>query len=155
MKLEAVILIAGTIIVLLSLIYVPKNKIFQAQFIFLFVQFPTWILGILTVQSGLIEYPYRELSTVNRTSFIFEYLVLPIMCIHFYVNFPRTSSRAVKLMYYFVVTLVFTIIEYFVERYTFILTYTGWKPYWTFISVWFIFWLSNKTTQWFFRQSYT
>src|SRR4051794_3834720 len=98
MKLEAILLIAEVIIIILSLVFVPKNKVFQAQFIFLFVQLPTWILGLIAVQLGLIEYPYRELSTVNRTSFIFEYLVLPIICIHFYVHYPKHSSKAVKCM---------------------------------------------------------
>lgn len=152
MKLEAVILIAVPIISLLSLIFVPKNMAFRAQFIMAFVQFPAWILGVLVVQFGLIKYPYRELWTVNRTSFIFEYLVLPIMCVHFYVHFPKYSSRLTKLIYYIVVTLMFTIVEYFVERYTLILNYTGWKLHWTFISVCFIFWLSNNVARCFFRQ---
>jgi hypothetical protein len=151
MKLEAVILVAVPIISVLSLIFVPKNKLFQAQFIFLFVQSPAWILGLLAVQLGLIEYPYRELSAVNRTSFIFEYLVLPIMCIHFYVHFPERSSKAVKCMYYLGITLVFTVMEYFAEKYTLILKYTGWHLYFTFISVCFIFWLSRKTTLCFFK----
>ena len=116
MKLEAVLLIAASILSVLSLIFIPKNKLSQAQFIFLFVQLPTWILGILAVQLGFIEYPYRELSTVNRTSFLFEYLILPIMCIHFYVRFPESSSKAVKCMYYFGITLAFTVTEYFAER---------------------------------------
>lgn len=151
MKLEAGILIVVPIITVLSLIFMPKNKLLQAQFIFLFVHFSSWILGLSAVQLALIEYPYRELSTVNRTSFIFEFLVLPIMCIHFNVHFPERSSKAVKCMYYFGITLVFTIIEYFMEKYTLILKYTGWQLYWTFISVCFIFWLSRKTSQWFFK----
>jgi hypothetical protein len=152
MKLEAILLIAVPIITVLSLIFVPKSRVFQAQFIFLFVQFPTWILGLTAVQLGLIKYPYRELSTVNNTSFIFEYLVLPIMCIHFNVHFPEQSSKTVKCMYYFGITLVFTLVEYFTEKYTFILKYTGWHLYWTFIGVCFIFWLSRKATFWFFNR---
>jgi hypothetical protein len=151
MKIEAIILIAVPIISILSLKFVPKKKAFQAQFIFSFVEFITWILGLTVVQLGLIEYPYRELSTVNRTSFIFEYLVLPIMCIHFNVRYPRHSSKAIGLMYYLGITLTFTMMEYFMEKYTSILDYTGWHLYWTFISVCFIFWLSRKSTQWFFK----
>lgn len=152
MKLEAIILIVVPIITVLSLIFVPKHMRFRAQFILLFTQFPAWILGLVAVQLGLIEYPYRELSTVNRTSFIFEYLVLPIMCIHFDVHFPKYSSKMAKSMYYIGITLVFTIIEYYFERYTLILKYTGWHISWTFISVGFIFWLSRKTTLWFFKE---
>lgn len=153
MKLEAVILISVPIITVISLIFVPKSKLFQAQFIFLFVQLPTWILGLATVQLGLIEYPYREFNTVNRTSFIFEYLVLPIMCIHFNVHFPEQSSKAIKWMYYFGTTLVFTVIEYFTEKYTLILKYTGWHSYCTFIGVCIIFWISRKVTFWFFNRN--
>lgn len=151
MKLEAFILITGTILTIFSLIFIPKSKLFQAQFIFLFVQLPTWILGLSAVQLGLITYPYRELSTVNNTSFVFEYLVLPIICIHFNVHYPDNSRKIIRFMYYFGITLVFTIIEYFTEKYTMILKYTGWQVYWTFISVCLVFWISRKTTQWFFR----
>lgn len=152
MKLEAIILIVVPIITILSLIFIPKHARFTAQFIFMFVQSPAWILGLVAVQLGLIEYPYRELSAVNRTSFIFEYLVLPIMCIHFNVHFPKYSSKMVKSMYYIGITLVFTIIEYYFEKYTLILKYTGWHISWTFISVVFIFWLSRKSTLWFFKE---
>ena len=151
MKLEALLLAAVPVISVLSLIFIPKNKLFQAQFIFVFVSVPTWILGLLVVQLGLIEYPYRELSHVNRTSFIFEYIVLPIMYIHFYVHFPERSSKTVKYIYYVGTTLVFTVIEHFIEKYTLLLKYTGWQIYWTFISICFVFWLSRKTTLWFFK----
>lgn len=150
-RIEAVLLIAVPAIAVLSLFLVPKKKLLQAQFIFAFVGLPSWILGLTVVQLGLIEYPYRELSTVNRTSFIFEYLVLPILAIHFNTRFPKHSSKAIKIIYYFGTTLVFTIIEHFTEKYTLILKYTGWKEHWTFIGMCFIFWLSRKGTQWFFR----
>jgi hypothetical protein len=152
MRLEAVLLVAVPIITVVSLMFVPKSKLIQAQFIFQFVQFLTWVLGLTAVELGLIEYPYRELSSVNRTSFIFEFLVLPIMCIHFNMRFPECSSKVVKCTYYFGITLVFTLVEYLVEKYTLILKYTGWHLYWTFISICFIFWLSRKTTQWFFKE---
>jgi hypothetical protein len=151
MKLEAAMLITVSIISVSSLKFVSKNMLFQGHFIFLFTQFPTWVLGLTAVQLGLIEYPYRELSTVNRTSFIFEYLVLPILCIHFYVHFPERSSKIVKCMYYIGITLAFTVTEYYLEKYTLLIKYTGWQIYWTFMSVCFIFWLSRKTTLWFFN----
>jgi hypothetical protein len=151
MKLEGMMLVSAPTISILSLIFVPKNKIFKAQFIFIFLNLPAWILGLTAVQLGLLKYPYRELSTANRTSFIFEYLVLPIIAIHFNARYPERSSIFVKIMYYVGITLCFTVIEYFVERYTLILTYTGWQLYWTFVSVGFIFWLSRKATHWFFK----
>lgn len=151
MKIEGFLLVSVPIISILSLIFVPKKKVFQAQFIFLFMSLPAWILGLTVVQLGLLEYPYRELSNVNRTSFIFEYLVLPIMAIHFNARYPEDSSKIIKIIYYAGVTLAFTIVEYFTEKYTDVLTYTGWKLYWTFISICFVFWLSRKATGWFFK----
>jgi hypothetical protein len=150
-KIETILLIAVPTISILSLKFVPKKKAFQAQYIFLFTEFITWILGLTAVQLGLIEYPYREFSTVNRTSFSFEYLVLPIMCIHFNVRYPRHASKAIVLIYYLGIALMFTVAEYIVEKYTLILDYTGWHLYWTFISICFVFWLSRKSTQWFFK----
>lgn len=151
MKFEIFFLIAECVISILSLIFIPKSKWFEAQFIFLFAGMPTWILGLMAVQFELLEYPYRELSDVNRTSFIFEYLVLPIMCIHFYIHYPKLSSKVIKCLYYFGITLLFTGIEYFVEKYTDILNYKGWQLYWTFISVGFVLWFVRKTTLWFFN----
>lgn len=151
MKLEAILLISVPIISVLSLLLVPKKKLFQAQYIFLFMSLPAWILGLTAVQLGLIEYPYRELSNANRTSFIFEYLVLPIMAIHFNARYPERTNKLVKIIYYVGATLVFTVVEYFAEKYTEILTYTGWKLSWTFFSVCFMLWLSRKATHWFFK----
>lgn len=88
MILESKILATAVVVTLLSLAFVPKDKRLSMQFIILFVQFPTWILGLSAVELGLLEYPVRELATVNRTSFIFEYIVLPILCVHVNNYYP-------------------------------------------------------------------
>ena len=70
MNFEGMFLTATVLVSLLSLAITPKNKLLQLQFIVLFVQLPTWLLGLAAVELGLLEYPYRELASVNRTSFI-------------------------------------------------------------------------------------
>lgn len=151
MMLEPAILIFTPMIAILSIIFVPAAKRFQAQFVLLFVQLPTWLLGLCAVQMHLLEYPYREFSKVNRTSFIFEYLVLPILCIHFNAHFPNRATRLKKLGFYAGISLTLTGVEFLLERYTALIKYTGWQWYWTFLSVCLILWLSRITTLWFFK----
>lgn len=150
MKIELIILISACLISLLSIFLIPKTKRIQAQFVFLFVQFPAWVLGLSAVELKLLEYPYRELSSINRTSFIFEYFILPVVCVHLNARFPEHASIVKKLGLYIGVASIFTLAEFILERYTEVIKYTGWEWYWTFLSVWFILWVSRVITLWFF-----
>ena len=152
MKLEAVILIASSLISIISIVFIPKHKWLQAQFVFLYVQLLTWVLGLSVVELRLLEYPYRELSNINRTSFVFEYLILPLLCVHLNARFPNHATWRAKIGLYAGITAVLTVVEYLLERYTEVITYTEWQWYWTFISVLFVLWLSRLTTLWFFKQ---
>jgi hypothetical protein len=152
MKLEAVVLTATTLIALSSIAFIPRGKWLQAQFVFLFVQFLTWISGLCVVELRLLEYPYRELSSINRTSLVFEYLVLPLLSVHLNARFPNGATRPVKIGLYAGITSVLTAVEYLLERYTEVIKYSGWEWYWTFSSVWLVLWLSRVATTWFFKK---
>lgn len=153
MRLELMLLILTVLVSLSSLFFVPKKYWAQAQFIFLFTQLPTWLLGLVVVELHLIEYPYREFSTVNSTSFIYEYLILPVICVHFNAYFPFKGAKVKKLGFYLIVSLMITILDLAIEKYTALLNYTGWHWYMTFLSVLFILWLSRIVAQWFFAGS--
>lgn len=155
MNTEQILLIAASVISILSLLFVPKANRLQAQFVFLFIQFPTWLLGLVAVESRLLEYPVHELSRANSTSFVFEYLILPIYCIHFNARYPHYATSLIKALYYLGASLALTGIEVLVEKYTDILEYTGWHWYITFFSVLFLLWLSRIMTLWFFKKSKT
>jgi hypothetical protein len=135
-----------------SIAFIPRGKWLQAQFVFLFVQFLTWISGFCVVELRLLEYPYRELSRINRTSFVFEYLLLPLLCVHLNARFPNRAARPVKIGLYAGITSVLTAVEFLLERYTDVIKYIGWEWYWTFISVWLVLWLSRTATGWFFKK---
>lgn len=152
MNLEAMVLTAAVVVSLISLALTPRNKRLEMQFIILFVQLPTWLLGLATVELGLLEYPYRELASVNRTSFIFEYIILPVLCVHVNNHYPWRASTLVKAAYLAGISLIMTGGEVFMERYTMLIKYTGWEWYWTWITVTIIFWLTQKTVAWFFRR---
>jgi hypothetical protein len=134
-----------------SLWFIPKHKYFEASFIFLFAQLQTWIFGLLVVEFGLIEYPVRELSKANSTSFTFEYFIMPIMCIFFILYFPDTKKIPSKMLFYIEFLLPFTIIEVIVERYTLILKYIQWHWYFTFISMLIVFYIVRVGYKWFFK----
>jgi len=151
MSLEYLIMTASVVVSILSLTATPKNKLLQMQFTILFIQLPTWLLGLSAVELGLLEYPYRELASVNRTSFIFEYLVLPIVCVHVNNHYPWSSSTLLKAAYLASISLLLTSCEVVFENYTLLIKYTGWKWYWSWISILLIFWLNQKAVAWFFR----
>jgi hypothetical protein len=153
MKIEQILMIAASLISVLSLFFIPKANRLQAQFIFLFVQFPTWLLGLVAVELKLLEYPVHELGHVNSTSFIFEYLILPIYCIHFNARYPRRATKLIKTLFYIGASLALTGVEVIVEAYTDIIEYTGWQWYITFLTVLFILWLSRISTLWFFKKT--
>lgn len=150
-SLEKIILFLSTIFSIAVLIFSARKKPLQSHFIFLFAGMPVWILGLCVVEWGLIEYPYREFSTVNRTSFIFEYLVLPVICVVFNVFYPIRSSPVSRLGFYSIFCSLLTAFEYILEKYTMVIRYIKWDWYWTWISVFLILWLSRKINLWFFK----
>ncbi|WP_371380118.1 CBO0543 family protein [Sporomusa aerivorans] len=151
MILEGILLAAAAIVSILSLIATPKDKLLQMQFILFLVQVPTWLLGLTMVEFGLLEYPYRELASVNRTSFIFEYIVFPVICVHVNNYFPWQATPFLKTIYLATIGLLLTGFEFMLEHYTMLIKYTGWQWYWTWGSEVLIFGLTQKTVAWFFR----
>lgn len=151
MNLESKILVVASVMSIISLLFIPKNKSLEAQFIILFIQLLTWIFGLTVVELGLLEYPYREIASANRTSFLFEFLILPILCVHFYNYYPKRAAVITKIAYFVGISLLLTGFEVILERCTMLIKYTGWKWYWSWISLMFVFWLNKKTVRWFFR----
>ena len=136
---------------LVALWFIPKNKYREASFIFLFAQLPAWILGLIVVEAGLIEYPVRELHKANGTSFSFEYLVLPFICIFFNLYYPKAKNHVKGLLYYLAIISPFTLVEYITEKYTEILTYLHWEWYHTFLSMCLVIYVVRVAYKWFFH----
>lgn len=135
----------------ISIWFIPKQKYRQASFIFLFAQLPAWIFGLLVVEAGWIEYPVRELSKANATSFTFEYLILPIICIFFNFYFPEGEGFYKKIKYYIPILAIFTLMEYFMEKYTLLIRYVHWEGYTTFITMGIIIYFVRSVYKWFFH----
>ncbi|MFV2046138.1 MULTISPECIES: CBO0543 family protein [Metabacillus] len=151
MKIEHTILYVIYACTFISLAFIPKNKLKQASIIFLFQQFATWFLGLLVVELHLIEYPVRELSNINKSSFLFEFLVFPIISIFFCIYFPYTKSFMRKFLYTSAFCTGITIPETIFERYTQLIKYIKWDWYITWLSVYAALLLSWYFYKWYFK----
>jgi hypothetical protein len=146
-------LIIGTVwcVSLISIWFIPMRKLRQASFIFLVAQLPSWLFGLLVVEAGWIEYPVRELYKANATSFTFEYLVLPIICIFFNLHYPENRGLYEKIKYYLYILSIFTLIEYFTEKYTLIIHYIHWEWYITLITMAIFLYMIRIFYKWFYN----
>ncbi|MDF2988594.1 MAG: hypothetical protein K0R50_4104 [Eubacterium sp.] len=148
---ERIILVSAWVMSFISILFIPRKKIPQASFIFVSTQFFTWILGLFAVEFACLDYPVRELSKANATSFSFEYFILPIITIFFILNYPYSKPLKARILYYFIFSSAFTLLEYFLERYTLVIKYNSWRWYWTWISMSLVFYFEMIIYKWFFR----
>ena len=152
MTIDSIILAAAWIITIIILVlFIPKDKLREAQLIFLFKQAITWITGLLVVELKLLEYPVRLFSYANRTSFSFEFFIYPSLCAVFNLHYPINKGILKRFMHYFNFCSAMTIIEVLCEKYTNIIKYLDWTWYVTWITLFITFWLSRQFYLWFFR----
>ena len=152
MNKDLLILFAAWVLTIIMLIlFIPKNKIREAQLAFLFKQVITWLIGLLVVEFRLIEYPVEFFKYSTRTSFTFEYFIYPSISAVFNINYPDRKSNLKQFMYYFYFCTSITIIEVLCENYTNIIKYIHWTWYITWITLFITFFISRKYYIWFFR----
>ncbi|MFZ4452066.1 CBO0543 family protein [Salibacterium aidingense] len=141
----------ATMVVLL-LIFVPKNKIRESTVIFLFKQFMTWPLGLYVVHKNWIEYPSRLFfQNSSGASFTFEYLLYPALCVLFVLYYPSYKKWIIKFLYFITYCSAITFIEALLEIYTNTVQYNEWTWYWTWLSLLVTFFISLKFYSWFFK----
>ncbi|WP_313958708.1 CBO0543 family protein [Bacillus sp. X1(2014)] len=145
-----VLIILTSIIVLLK--FVPLKKLRDAVILFLSLQMLTWPLGLIAVEMKWIEYPVQLLPNENQTnksSLLFEYFLFPLLAILFSLYFPKSKNKMVIVMYYLIITGIFTILEVVIERYTDLAHYNTWRWYWTFISVLIVLFINHSYYSWY------
>jgi len=151
MNKDVLILVAVWVATIIMLIlFIPKNKIREAQLIFLFKQSITWLVGLLVVELRLIEYPVRLFKYANKTSFTFEYFIYPAISTVFNINYPVGKSNIRKFMHYFSYCTAMTVLEVLCVKYTNIIVYLHWTWYVTWITLFITFFISRKYYLWFF-----
>jgi hypothetical protein len=152
MSIDRLILLLVWLLTIGLLFIIPRVKRRLAVVAFLIKQLFTWILGLITVELGLIIYPVNHpFGKVNRASFTFEYFVYPAVCSLFNVFFPNMRSKFFKLGYYSVFCTLITIVEVLIEKYTDLIEYIHWSWYWTWLSLFATFFMSRTFCVWFFK----
>lgn len=146
-----ILVVVWVLTIIILILFIPKNKIREAQVAFLFMQVITWLIGLLVVEFRLIEYPVEFFKYATKTSFSFEYFIYPSICAVFNLNFPNYKSNLRKFMFYFYFCTTMTIIEVLSEKYTNIIKYIHWTWYITWITLFITFFISRKYYIWFFR----
>jgi hypothetical protein len=146
------ILLAVYIIATGILLAIPKNKIRPAVVAFLFTQIITFLLGLVAVEFGLLEYPVRLFPSINRASFTFEYYAFPAVCALFYVHYPRDRSILFRFIYTIGLSSVLTLVEVIIERYTELIKYTHWEWHTSLITISLSLFTVLLFCDWFFKK---
>lgn len=152
MRIEWWIYISVYVLTTALLFFIPKDKRRLAIVAFLFKQVITFIIGLIVVEIGLLEYPVRLFPSVSRASFTYEYFAYPVACAIFNVWYPHNRNRILQLAYYAAFCTVLTIGEVLIEKYTDILTYIHWEWYITWISLFLTFYMARLFCIWFFSK---
>ncbi len=152
MTIEGAILITAWVITAILLWrFVPRDKIRNAQVVFLFKQLITWITGLVVAQYSLIVFPVRLFPNATTSSFTFDYFFYPAICVFFNLYYPDNKSWYNQLFHYLVYAGGLTIMESIFEHYTQLIKYINWSWYWTFITLVVTFFFSRIYYRWFFR----
>jgi hypothetical protein len=134
-------------------LFVPRNRVRDAHVIFFFKHMITCFFGLLVVEKNLISYPSRLLfKKAVKSSFTFEYLVFPALCVLFNLYYPEKRNKLIKFLYYFVHSGIITGLEIVGLKYTDLIHYKKWKWYWTYITIWFTYFLSRTYFKWFTKE---
>ena len=134
------------------LFFIPKNKLRLAVFAFLCQQMITFLIGLVVVELGLLEYPIRLFASINRTSFTFEYYAFPVICAAFNVWYPNGRSTLIQLGYYAGFSTVLTIVEVIIEKYTDLIEYIHWEWYISWITICLALVIARFFCVWFFAK---
>lgn len=134
------------------LLFIPKNKIRLAVVAFLFNQIVTFLIGLVVVEWGLLEYPVRCFASINRASFTFEYYAFPTVCAAFNVWYPSNRSIFIQLGYYAGFCSVMTIGEVIIKKYTNLIKYLHWEWYISWVSICLTLFIVRLLCVWFFAK---
>lgn len=134
--------------------FVPKNRMREAMVAFLFKQAVTWFLGLLIVEKNMIKYPVRTFFKKSiKSSFTFEYFVLPGLNALFNLHYPEKKNVMSKVLYYFGFTSSITLLEMIALKYTKLIQYKKWTWYWSFLSIWVTYYIGRCYQRWFFKET--
>jgi hypothetical protein len=131
--------------------FVRIKNIKEAFLATLVTQLFTWPIGLLYVAWGKVEYPVRLFPKAIDNSFLSGYVINPTIFAIYYIHYPKQA----KLIWRWVYTLVITSISIFIEilesKYTNLIKYNNWHPFYTWVLGIVIYFIARKYLDWFFK----
>lgn len=151
-KEKSIIISSWLVTSILLLKFIPLRKSRIAIVSFLFIQFLTWLFGLVVVEKRLIKYPFRMFfKKANKASFTFEFFIFPVVGALFNANYPEGKGIPRQLLHYLSFTAVLTGLEIYAVRKTKTITYLNWRWYYSFCLMWLCFYLSHLYQKWFLK----
>ena len=152
---DRILEISSLLAAMLLLVFsVPRTRLREAVVVYLFMQALTWFLGLVVVEAGLIVYPVRLFPESTNTSFGFEFVIYPVICVIFNLHYPERKGWLRQFLHFALFCTAITVVEVIVERYTDIIEYTGWTWYWTWLSLFVTLFASRLFYLWFFHKKW-
>lgn len=147
---ELIISVAAAVLGLLVLIFIVDWRYFcDWVVIFLYKCVLDSLWGTAVVNTGRIEFPYRQLPQFFKMSLLFDFWIFPILCV---IYNQLTRKRGIRriLCYALLFSAGVTIIEYPMELYTNLIEYNNWDCFTSFYTMTITF-LSSKAFFEFYR----
>ncbi|WP_123040214.1 CBO0543 family protein [Cohnella candidum] len=150
---DRTVLIAVTVVTaILLVLFTPRDRIREAQLVYLFKLLITWLVGLLVSEYGLIRYPVREFPNATANNFTYEYFIYPAISIVFVLRFPERKSVWHKIGWYLLFPSWMSALEWMIEKHTQLIDYVHWSWYWTWLSLLATFYLSRLYYVWFMKR---
>ncbi|ADY56298.1 hypothetical protein Sgly_2004 [Syntrophobotulus glycolicus DSM 8271] len=118
MSIEWFIVTAISVMVFLSVFYVPKAKHRLAFISLITFEATTWASINILVQSNQISFPVREFAKATQVGFLQNFLFYPMIFAWFMILYPAGPSKLKKILHYLVFVSIVVWFIYFVSVYT-------------------------------------
>lgn len=130
------ILLWGLLIVGLTLFFYGMRKEPREQWItaFLLKAVITSFIGVIVIEEGLLIYPIRFLPQYFDGNILYDYLLLPVVCIYFY-QFTHRAGLAKIFAVGVLLAVVMTMLESWFAANTNLIQYYSWTWVHTLVTV--------------------
>lgn len=150
---DRTVLITVTVVTaILLVLFTPRDRIREAQLVYLFKLLITWVTGLLICEYDFIQYPVREFPNAAESSFTYEYFILPAITVIFVLRFPERKSAWCQVGWYLLFPSWMTALEVVIEKHTHLIRYVHWSWYWTWLALLASFILSRLYYVWFMKK---
>jgi hypothetical protein len=153
MSKETLILIVSWGIAIVLLIWkVPRNKIKDAQIVFLFAQSLGWLYVFVQSYFNNLVFPIREFPKATDMLVSLHFIIYPTFCVFFVLYFPETSKKWKIILHYLVFVFLNQSYEMLLERYTKLIDYKHLNALWGFLIKTLVYYCIYRFYRWYIKR---